>query len=247
MNPVKLMVMSVITAFLMAVACPAYATLVNPFHAEAGADIDYSTFEISFTGTGAAFGAYFESAAQGTGHSRVTDTLKVELGSEFSSFYALAETDVNEPGMDYQDMRAFTQVADVPLAGRGIASAGYFGRFQAESAGTLTISTDYYLYASAYADNDRMAIARAMAFLTINGEEVFDGLEFMSLGGNGYDMEKDWTRLTISYDLAAGQIVDFSALAGTDVRISNVPVSGAVWLLGTGFAGLFGIRKNQRA
>ncbi len=245
MKIMKLTVMSVITVFLiLAAGSFAFAAMIDPSHAEAGAEIDYTTFNIDFSGTGRALDTYFESGAQGLGFPRETNSLKVELGSELSSFYASAETDVNETGLDYQDMRSFAKVADVTRSGWGLADAGYFGEFSADTAGTLTISFDYYLYASAFADNQKTAEAKAGVFLTINGEQAADSLSFVSAKGKGFDREQDWTLMTFSLDLSEGQTVDFSAIALSDAKISTVPVPASLWILGAGLAGLVGIRRR---
>jgi hypothetical protein len=45
--------------------------------------------------------------------------------------------------------------------------------------------------------------------------------------------------------MLAGQSIDFSAVVSAQSEVATVPVPGAVWLLGSGLIGLYGIRRKS--
>lgn len=211
---------------------------------EAGAYIDYDYIGIYFSGTGDTLGTSLLSQAVITGGNTVQDETQVMLESADGSYFAWAETDITDAGMDYQDISGYTSISGVDAFGISQASALFSGRFQAETSGTLTLSVDYYLYSVADAGQGQTVTSDASVFLDINGVQAGDTLSFTAAEGEWFAYETDWETLTLSFDLNAGDVVDFSVLALADTTASPVPIPGTAVLLGMGLSGLLGIRRN---
>ena len=230
-----------IASFFIAIASSSvYAATIAGVAADAGAFIDYESISITFTGEGLTKNTYYETGASVTGQSAVTDSLDAFLSTDYS--YAWGEAD----GSD-SDISATANVTDPYTNESARAYSGFFGEFEAGTTGTLTISINYYFTANAQAGQGLAALAAASVLLDIDGEELVDSLAYNAANGSGYEGDTEWLSLSLSYDLAAGQAVDFKILASADAQKADpVPVPGTFMLLGSGLIGILGIRKKTK-
>lgn len=79
------------------------------------------------------------------------------------------------------------------------------------------------------------------------GKSVADVIDLYagSAGGTGYDLAEsgfEWIRYIKVESLSGTKLAEIDGFAD----VAPVPIPGAVWLLGSGLAGLIGIRRRQR-
>lgn len=133
------------------------------------------------------------------------------------------------------------------FSGLAYGEALWNGLYTAPQEGTLSISFDYYLWYEVSSEVGEMTYAYADpgVSLTIGDQSVSSDPFFFGEAFNGMSFDVDMPgNLSLIYDLAAGETVDFEALVSSQSEISAVPVPAAVWLLGSGLLGLCGIRKR---
>jgi hypothetical protein len=212
-------------------------------YSDVWADIDLSSVTIGYTGEGAApfqYKTYAEAGGLSDMNSGASPTIE-----------AYAEKDENLHWgwglVDDTDLysNAYVEGAD-GFSNLAYANAGLYGQYTSNTAGTLSISFDYYLAYDISTETSEWAFADAEAILTIGNDSVYDQLLVEAFNGMAFDEETPWYTLTLSYDLAAGECVDFSAMVASQAEVSTVPVPSAVWLLGTALIGLVGLRRKMK-
>jgi hypothetical protein len=211
-------------------------------YADVWADINLGSVSIEYTGEGNAPFQY-ETNAEAGGQSDTN-------GGAAPVIEAYAEMDGNFHWawglVDDTDLYTNTYVEGVDgFSNLAYADAGLYGQYKSTTAGTLSISFDYFLAYNVSTENKEWAFADAEAMLTIGGKSVSDQLLIEAFNGMAFDEETPWYTLTMSYDLAAGQCVDFSAVVASQAAVSSVPVPSAVWLLGTALISLVGLRRKM--
>lgn len=149
--------------------------------------------------------------------------------------------------VDNDDLYAETHVAGSdPFSGLAYGDACWYGQYSATTTSTLTISFDYYLAYNVTSGIHETAYADAEATLTIGDQSISDLLFIEALNEMAFDNETPWRTLTLGYDILAGETVNFSALVSAQSEIQSAPVPAGIWLLGSGLAGLLGIRRKLK-
>ena len=226
-------------ALAVLVAAPS-ATLAA--YSDAWGDIDMSSISINFIGSGSGSHQYETFAQAGV----ITDS----NSGDAPGFEAYAEVDpVSYWGwglVDDTDLyaNAFVEGSGV-FDGLAYGDAGFSGQWSADSAGTLTISFDYYLAYDVATGANESAYADVEALLTIGDQSLSDLLSIEAFNGMMFDEETPWYTLSLDYEMLSAQTVDFSALVSAQAEVATVPVPAAVWLLGSGLIGLYGIHRKR--
>lgn len=211
-------------------------------HAEAWSAIDWQSVDITFTGTGSYGNTYIETNAmadQELGNNSGSTSEPVESYEEIDSDYFWGW------GLyDQDDLYADAYIEG--YNGTSYGDAGFYGQYTADTAGTLTISFDYYLAYDVMADSGDYVYADAFAEIYICGLNDSDDYFIEAINGMNFLSETPVKNMSLSLDLVEGQIVDFSVLTGAEAGLSPVPIPGAFWLLSSGFVGIASLRKRLK-
>ena len=230
-------------ALLGAVLLFAPSATLAASYADAWANIDLSSITLTLTGTGSS-STSFEAYAT-SGDSNVTASAQGASPSLDATAQIDADTYWGWGLVDSESLYAGSYVeGSDPFSGWSYGDAAWYGQYQATTTGTITISFDYYLGCDVSSSAHETAYADAEAILTIGDESISYLLSIEAFNGMNFYNETTLQTLSLSYDIAAGDIIEFSALVSAQSEIQSAPVPAGIWLLGSGLAGLLGIRKK---
>lgn len=240
------------TIFILFVTSNSFASVISePFYnLRAFTQTDLHFF-LTFTGSGDTNGISLRTTADIPGQSSVGEnSADVDFNSEFATFYAFGNIEYEDFFTEGQvfDGSCFTStnIEGMSAYGYGNVSTGLFGQFQAQTEGILSISIYYQLFASVQTGSGQTASANSSVLLDINGEQVMDSYSNTSSNEGGVGGNSGRDTLSISYDLDAGQIVDFAILTRGN-SLTTVPIPNSILCMGTGFILIIGIcRRKQR-
>jgi len=238
MRKLKPLLLAVSLLFMVLAAAPsatlATATVPAGSYADAWGDIILDSINVTFAGTDIISGGWYEANAVA---GNLTDSDSADAYAEVDANTYWGWGLINETDL-------YSEAYVEGTNGLSYGDAGYFGSFEAESGGTLTVTFDYWLAYDVSTEIGDYAYAGTKAVLTIGGKSVSDLLSIDAFNGMAFDDETPLSTLSMEYDLLEGQTVNFSALVSSQAEVAPVPVPAAVWLLGSGLVGLLGIRKR---
>lgn len=247
MKKIRNTILSVLAAAVLACcATPTLAGLYSP-EAEAISVIDWSSFHLGYTGSSyKVSGAYFEAGAEMTDQDYYTNPTDAYYDS--STGYAWGETEITTPSAPYQDLYAAAGSFGPAAYEFGYADSGYYGQFHALSAGTLTISIEYFLYVFTETGMGEEAYADANVELYIGEESVYDFLVYWAADEDSYEFETDWRIAEITIDLAEGDILEFGMTTGAYASAASpVPLPGAAVFLVSGILAMASVQRKKHA
>ncbi len=236
MKQMKLTIIALFSALL--VVCASSSAFAATY-GQAAAVMYYDTLSISFDGLTPALTTYAD-------YNGTEDTpAGTEALVETDNGWGWAEVDVTD---SEKDLYADAYVDSPASYEYAYANAELSASFTAEEAGSVTVSIDYYLYIDGTSDaaSSAWAYAEALAYLSINDEEVTDifGDDVIFYNGISYEGDTPVYTLTLTYKYDANDTVNI--LAGVSAYAeAAVPVPGAGLLLSAGLIALAGIRRKN--
>ena len=238
MKQIKITLIGIISAFMVVCAASSASAATEAF---SNAIIDYSSFNVSYSGTGSYSINSFTAWAE-TSSSNVEDSADARI--------QLTDTGGNETldswgSIDFDEFNELyshayvTNIVDYALSG-----AEASGTYTAESAGTLTLSASYYIEAQAWAAMGGSASVETLAYLFIGDEDSVVSYNFSAYGELTTDYDLGWLTIEFDVDLEEGDVVAFGVGTETLAKVCSVPVPGAGFLLGAGLMALAGFRRK---
>ena len=243
MKHIKLTLAALVCALVT--ICASSSSAFASSYAYALAVIDYDSLTFAYTGTGSLTSYSYSTYAELNGESdSSSDEAYLKSSSEDS--WAWSETFASNSVEGYEDI--YTEVNDDASDDLTSASAKSLlqGVFTAETAGTLTISVNYYLGIDVMSVEDYISLANSSVSLVVGDSSVKDSLSYSTAKGLlSYDQETPWLTLTTSLDLAAEESVSCALSAETFANANAVPVPGTGLLLSAGLLAVAAVRRKN--